>query len=89
MRPQSSRAFDLAVVPVTNTLFGARVNVSGLIPGGDFVAALSGADLPDQIFLPRASLDYFGAKFLDDLTPDDLQSQLSRQISFVYTSLSS
>ena len=76
---------DLAVVPVTNTLFGARVNVSGLIPGGDFVAALSGADLPDQIFLPRASLDYFGAKFLDDLTPDDLQSQLSRQISFVYT----
>ena len=72
---------DLTVVPVTNTLFGARVNVSGLIPGGDFAAALSGADLPEHVFLPRASLDYFGAKFLDDLTPDDLQSQLSRQIS--------
>ena len=76
---------DLTVVPVTNTLFGARVNVSGLIPGGDFVAALSGADLPEHVFLPRASIDYFGAKFLDDLTPDDLQSQLSRQIRFVYT----
>ena len=76
---------DLTVVPVANTLFGARVNVSGLIPGGDFVAALSGADLPEHVFLPRASLDYFGAKFLDDLTPDDLQSQLSRQIRFVYT----
>ena len=76
---------DLTVVPVTNTLFGARVNVSGLIPGGDFATALSGADLPEHVFLPRASLDYFGAKFLDDLTPDDLQSQLSRQIRFVYT----
>ena len=76
---------DFTVVPVGNTLFGERVNVSGLIPGGDFAAALSHLDLPEQVFLPRASLDYFGAKFLDDLTPDQLKSQLKRPISFVYT----
>lgn len=76
---------DFTVLPVDNSLFGSRVNVSGLIPGRDFLTALSGRDLPEHIFLPRASLDYFGAKFLDDLTPDDLQSRLNRQISFVYT----
>lgn len=73
------------VIPVGNSLFGGRVNVSGLIPGRDFASALSGLDLPDHVFLPRASLDYFGAKFLDDLTPEELESELKRPISFVYT----
>lgn len=76
---------ELTVVPITNTLFGARVNVSGLIPGRDYISALSELDLPDRVFLPRASLDYFGAKFLDDLTPEQLESQLKRPVSFVYT----
>ena len=76
---------DLRVVPITNSLFGERVNVSGLIPGRDFSEALSDIDLPERVFLPRASLDYFGAKFLDDLTPDELESRLDRPISFVYT----
>lgn len=76
---------EFTIIPVTNTLFGARVNVSGLIPGGDYLAALSGVDLPEHVYLPRASLDYFGAKFLDDLTPEQLESQLNQRISFVYT----
>ena len=76
---------DFAVVPVSNSLFGERVNVSGLIPGADFASALSNRNLPEHVFLPRASLDYFGAKFLDDLTPDQLESELNRSITFVYT----
>ncbi len=73
------------VAPVANSLFGARVNVSGLIPGGDFANALTGRNLPPRVFLPRASLDYFGAKFLDDLTPQALESVLGRPLTFVYT----
>jgi len=76
---------EFTIIPVQNSLFGERVNVSGLIPGADFVAALSQLELPEHVFLPRASLDYFGAKFLDDLTPAELESTLKRQISFVYT----
>ncbi|MDE2745861.1 MAG: DUF512 domain-containing protein [Chloroflexota bacterium] len=76
---------EFTIIPVQNSLFGERVNVSGLIPGADFVAALSRLELPEHVFLPRASLDYFGAKFLDDLTPAELESRLKRQISFVYT----
>ncbi len=76
---------DFTIVPVENSLFGSRVNVSGLIPGRDFLSALSSLDLPQHVFLPRASLDYFGAKFLDDLTPEELETRLNRPVSFVYT----
>ena len=76
---------DFRVIPIQNSLFGERVNVSGLIPGGDFAMALAHTEPADHVFLPRASLDYFGAKFLDDLTPADLESTLNRPVSFVYT----
>ena len=76
---------QIEVVAVTNSLFGARVNVSGLLPGADFAAALAGRDLGDQIFLPRAALDYFGKRFLDDMTPAELEAQLGRPVAFVYT----
>ena len=75
------------VVPVRNTLFGTRVNVAGLIPGADFqtqLAAVPGG-LGERVFLPRASLDYFGARFLDDLTPDALERHLQRPLTFAYT----
>lgn len=73
------------VVAVANSLFGARVNVSGLLPGADFAAALADRELGEQVFLPRASLDYFGKRFLDDLTPAELEARLGRPVAFVYT----
>ncbi len=76
---------QLEVVAVDNSLFGSRVNVSGLIPGRDFISALLEHDLPERLFLPRASLDYFGNKFLDDVLPVQLESELNRPVSFVYT----
>ena len=79
---------EIEVAPVANSLFGARVNVSGLLPGADFAAALETrdpADLGERVFLPRAALDYFGRRFLDDMTPQELESRLERPISFVYT----
>ncbi len=78
---------DLQVVAVPNRLFGGRVNVSGLIPGADFAAALragdAGGDVP--VFLPRSSLDYYGHHFLDDMTADELGIALGRPLAFVYT----
>lgn len=76
---------EIDVAPVSNSLFGARVNVSGLLPGADFAAALAGRELGERVFLPRASLDYFGKRFLDDMTPAELEAQLGRPVSFVYT----
>lgn len=79
----------IEVRPVPNRLFGDRVNVSGLIPGADFADALAGLPPDSGIFLPRASLDYFGNRFLDDMTPAQLEQALARPIdrpvAFVYT----
>ena len=76
---------EIDVAPIANSLFGARVNVSGLLPGADFAAALAGRELGERVFLPRASLDYFGKRFLDDMTPAELEARLGRPVSFVYT----
>ena len=71
----------LTVVPVRNELFGERVNVSGLLPGEAFATGL--AHVPAEIvILPRASLDYFGRQFLDDMTPAELSARLGRSVTF-------
>ncbi|MCC7364426.1 MAG: DUF512 domain-containing protein [Dehalococcoidia bacterium] len=69
------------VVPVTNTIFGERVNVSGLLCGGDYASALAGMR-PDCFVLPRPSLDYFGRHFLDSMTIDELETRLGAPLTF-------
>ncbi len=76
------------VVPVRNTLFGDRVNISGLIPGGDFIRTLAAMPvdaLGDQLFLPRASLDFYGRRFLDDTPAEAVTKAVGRPICFAYT----
>ena len=73
------------VVPIQNSLFGPRINVSGLLPGGAIIEQLRPHKLGEHIFLPRASLDYFGQRFLDDETPAQLSATLERPIAFAYT----
>ncbi len=69
------------VVPVTNTVFGERVNVSGLLCGEDYVAALRGYQ-PDCFVLPRPSLDYFGKRFLDSTTIEEVEARLGAPLTF-------
>jgi putative radical SAM enzyme (TIGR03279 family) len=72
---------EIRVQGVTNTVFGERVNVSGLICGKDHVEQLdtAGADL---VILPRPSLDYFGEKFLDSMTVAEAEAALGRPLGF-------
>ena len=72
---------DISVAPVVNTVFGDRVNVSGLICGEDYLNALEG-QTPDFFILPRASLDYFGEKFLDSLTVEEVGVALGAPVAF-------
>ena len=70
-----------AVVPIENSVFGERVNVSGLLCGQDFVRALAGRR-PDCFVLPRASLDYFGRHFLDSMTVEEAEDALGAPLAF-------
>jgi NifB/MoaA-like Fe-S oxidoreductase len=69
------------VIPVRNSVFGERVNVSGLLCGQDYLGALAGS-APDCFILPRASLDYFGQKFLDSMTIEEVELALGRPLTF-------
>ncbi|MGE5594900.1 MAG: DUF512 domain-containing protein [Hyphomicrobiales bacterium] len=71
----------IEVRPVTNTVFGERVNVSGLLCGGDYVRQLGDAR-PDCFILPRPSLDYFGKKFLDSRTIEEVEADLGAPLTF-------
>ena len=71
----------IEVRPVTNTVFGERVNVTGLLCGADYIRELRGLQ-PDCFVLPRPSLDYFGEKFLDSMTVDEVEEALGAPITF-------
>ncbi len=72
---------EVRVAAVTNTVFGERVNVSGLLCGRDFVDQLRRADA-DVFILPRTSLDYFGRQFLDSMTVGEVGAALGRPVGF-------
>jgi len=71
----------IEVHSVTNTVFGERVNVTGLLCGADYVRELAGYR-PDCFILPRPSLDYFGQKFLDSMTVDEVEVSLGAPLTF-------
>lgn len=68
-----------------NGFFGPRVNVSGLLAGGDIERQLRGRDLGELAVLPRYALDYTGHRFLDDVTPEELQARLGTPLAFAST----
>lgn len=71
----------IEVRAVTNTVFGERVNVTGLLCGTDYVRTLKDTK-PDCFILPRPSLDYFGQKFLDSMTVDEVEEGLGAPLTF-------
>ncbi|HNO66034.1 MAG TPA: DUF512 domain-containing protein [Tepidiformaceae bacterium] len=72
---------DIRVRGVTNTVFGERVNVSGLICGSDYVQQVD-PDGADVVILPRPSLDYFGEKFLDSMYVPEAEAAFGRPLGF-------
>lgn len=64
---------DLVPVAVQNRLFGAEVTVSGLLSGGDIIAALRGRDIGAALLLPDAMLKEGESLFLDDISLDELE----------------
>ena len=63
---------NVRIVPVVNKFFGERVNVSGLLTGGDIIEALRGGQR-DLILIPATALKSGEEIFLDDVRLDDLR----------------
>lgn len=72
---------DVRILPVTNNFFGATVNVSGLLTGGDIIDTLKKFDRPrDKILIPATAIRFGENVFLDDVTLDDMQKKFPAQI---------
>jgi len=62
---------------IDNKFFGDQVTVSGLLTGGDLLAALEGDDLGDALFISKALLKDQSNCFLDDLDLNEIEKVLA------------
>ncbi len=74
---------SLCPVSVKNLLFGESVTVTGLVAGRDIITALKGKELGDAVIIPDVMLKEGEGVFLDDLSVNDLQEALQRQVVVV------
>jgi NifB/MoaA-like Fe-S oxidoreductase len=60
--------------------WGQQISVTGLITGQDIVQALAGEEFGDGILLPSLMLKHDDARFLDDMTVNELEQKLGTRI---------
>ena len=69
-----NKNLDVRILPVTNEFFGEKINVSGLLTGGDIISTLKKNNRNcDKILIPKTALRSGTEIFLDDITVDDLR----------------
>ncbi|ACM21447.1 iron-sulfur cluster-binding oxidoreductase, cyano_FeS_chp family [Geotalea daltonii FRC-32] len=68
------------IVPIKNRLFGDTVTVTGLVSGGDILDCLKKVESGDVILIPDVMLKEGEGIFLDDLSIDDLQNALGKDV---------
>lgn len=64
---------NVRILPVVNKFFGERINVSGLLTGGDIIEALKSSGKRDLILIPATALKAGEEVFLDDVTLADIR----------------
>jgi putative radical SAM enzyme (TIGR03279 family) len=84
---KKTKNLNASIIPVTNELFGETVTVTGLLSGGDIKKALSEklstGEKPDVVIIPDLILR--DGKFLDDISPEDIEKELNLKIQAVPT----
>ena len=69
-----NKNLDVRILPVVNEFFGNRINVSGLLTGGDIISTLKQNNRNcDKILIPKTALRSGTETFLDDITVDDMR----------------
>lgn len=67
------------LVPIKNQLFGDSITVAGLLSGADIARVLKNIE-SDVIIVPASTLKDGAEVFLDDMTINELEEQLSAKI---------
>ena len=64
------------VKKIINDFFGHTITVAGLITGQDLIAQLKGEAVGQQLLIPANMLRHEQDKFLDDVTPQQVEEAL-------------
>ncbi|MEL6927227.1 MAG: TIGR03279 family radical SAM protein [Cyanobacteria bacterium J06600_6] len=67
---------EINLIALNSQYWGQEITVTGLLTGQDLLAGLADQDLGEGILLPSLMLKHDETKFLDDLTVEDVSSQL-------------
>jgi putative radical SAM enzyme (TIGR03279 family) len=73
----------MEVIGVKNHFFGEDITVAGLLTGRDILNALRGKNLGENLLIASSMLRSEQDKFLDDITPQDLENELSVRVVIV------
>ena len=71
------------VYEIKNDFFGHDITVAGLLTGGDIINQLKGKDLGDCLLIPDVMLRHENDMFLDDVTPEEVERELSVKVKIV------
>lgn len=71
---------EVDLVPVTNSLFGKSITVSGLLAGRDFHRAIGENPGRDLYLIPGNAIRHDGGVFLDDMSLEDLRRTTGRTV---------
>jgi len=71
------KGLEINLVALNSQYWGQEITVTGLLTGQDLLQGLPGKDLGDGILLPSLMLKHDDTKFLDDLTIEDVSTQLN------------
>ena len=70
---------QIDVQAIRNEFFGETIDVAGLVTGGDIRRQLAGRT-GDILLIPDAMLRWEGDRFLDDVTPEELEKALDTRV---------
>ena len=72
------------VVAIQNDFFGESITVAGLVTGGDLCRQLQGIPC-ERVLIPDCMLRHEGDRFLDDMTPEQLETELGVKVEVIST----
>lgn len=74
------KGLEITLAPLNSHYWGQEITVTGLLTGEDLIRGLQGYDLGDGILLPTLMLKHGEAKFLDDMTVEQVSQNLNKVI---------
>jgi putative radical SAM enzyme (TIGR03279 family) len=76
---------EVTILPIVNERLGATITAAGLLMGSDILQQIKAAGYGDLVILPRVTFDHPDTVALDDVSPQDIATQLNCPVALADT----